>query len=261
MEIIIDKKLKELRHKKGNRQEDLATYLGISVQAVSKWERSEGMPDITHLPKIATFYGVSVDTLLGIDEEEKNKRIKEITDRYNRIRRTEPRLNGSLVVEHNIDEGISLIRQGLHEFPDCWFFIQLLASDLWWKGKSCTDNEQRKYFDEAQELCEKILYECIEDRWRHCASSILCMIYNDSGRKEKALELACQSPGFVDSIEWKLAKIYQGKELTKQLERNIRELTRLLYLSVDEYQKNGGVFVCDDTMKYQFDLINKSLNR
>lgn len=261
MEIIIDKKLKELRHKKGNRQEDLAVYLGISVQAVSKWERGEGMPDITLLPGIAAFYGVSVDTLLGIDEEEKHRRINEITDQYNRIRRTAPRKDGSLVIEHNIDEGISLIRQGLREFPDCWFFIQLLASDLWWKGKHTEGENQRDYFDEAQELCEKILYECTEDRWRHCASSILCMIYNDKGQKEKALELACQSPGFVDSMEWKLSKIYEGEELTKQLERNIRELTRLLYLSVQEYQKTDGNFVRDDRLKYQFDIINKVINK
>ena len=260
MDIIIDKKLKELRHKKGNRQEDLAVYLGISVQAVSKWERGEGMPDITLLPGIAAFYGVSVDTLLGIDEEEKNKRIKEITDEYNRIRRTAPREDGSLVVEHNIDEGMSLIRQGLRKFPGCWFFMQLLASDLWWKGKLTEGDERSEYFNEAMELCEKILYECTEDRWRHCASSILCMIYNDSGRKEKSLELACQSPGFVDSMDWKLAKIYEGKELTKQLERNIRELTRLLYLSVQEYQKNGEAFVCDHTMKYQFEIIEECLD-
>ncbi len=260
MDIIIDKKLKELRHKEGNRQEDLAVYLGISVQAVSKWERGEGMPDITLLPGIAAFYGVSVDTLLGIDEEEKNKKIQKITDEYNRIRRTAPREDGSLIVEHNIDEGISLIRQGLREFPDCWFFMQLLASDLWWKGKHAEGENRREYFNEAHELCERILYECTEDRWRHCASSILCMIYNDSKRKEKALELACQSPGFVDSVEWKLAKIYEGDDLTKQLEHNIKELTRLLCSSVQEYQKSDKKFICDDRFKYQFDVICKFLN-
>lgn len=259
MDIMIDKKLKELRHKKGNRQEDLAVYLGISVQAVSKWERGEGMPDITLLPGIAAYYGVTTDRLLGIDEEAKNKRILEITDRYNDIRRTEPGEDGILDAGHNIDEGITLIRQGLHDFPDCWFFMQLLASDLWWKGKNGTIEEQRKYFDEAEELCEKILYQCREERWRHCASSILCMIYNDSGRKEKAIELACQAPCFVDSIEWKLAKIYEGAELTRQLERNIRELTRLLCLTVVEYQKTDGKFVSDERLRYQLDIINKEI--
>ena len=255
--MIIDKKLKELRHKKGNRQEDLAVYLGISFQAVSKWERGEGMPDITLLPGIAAFYGVSADTLLGIDEEAKNIKIRQITDQYNDIRRAEPKKDGSLAAEHNIDEGIILIRKALHELPDCWFFMQLLASDLWWKGNHTQGEEQRGYFDETEELCEKILYQCREERFRHCASSILCMIYNDSGRKEKALELAYQAPSFVDSIEWKLAKIYEGDELTKQLKRNIRELTRLLCSSVREYRENGGKFACDDKFKYQLDIIGK----
>lgn len=39
MDIIIDKQLRELRAKRGNTQEDLATFLNISYQAVSKWER------------------------------------------------------------------------------------------------------------------------------------------------------------------------------------------------------------------------------
>ena len=82
------------------------------------------------------------------------------------------------------------------------------------------------------------------------------MIYNDSNRKEKAVELACQAPCFVDSIEWKLAQIYEGDELTLQLERNIRELTRLLCLSVGEYQKTDGKLVCDERLRYQLDMIN-----
>ena len=67
MELKIADMLKALRHERGNKQEDLARHLDISVQAVSKGERGEGMPDITLLPRIAAFYETSVDTLLGCD--------------------------------------------------------------------------------------------------------------------------------------------------------------------------------------------------
>lgn len=47
-------------------QKDLADYLGISVQTVSKWEKSICLPDITMLPDIARYFNISVDELLGL---------------------------------------------------------------------------------------------------------------------------------------------------------------------------------------------------
>ena len=68
MEIQLAKTLKSLRQKNDKTQDDLALFLGISSQAVSKWERSEGFPDITLLPRIAGYFHISVDELLGVDE-------------------------------------------------------------------------------------------------------------------------------------------------------------------------------------------------
>ena len=119
MEIQFSKILKDLRYKYNKTQEDLADQLGITSQAVSKWERCEGYPDITLLPNIAGFFHVSVDTLLGVDEIAKQVRIDEITAEYNRIRRHIP-----LDPNYRLDEGIELIRNALKEIPGDFFFAR-----------------------------------------------------------------------------------------------------------------------------------------
>ena len=61
---IIGKQIASMRKEKGIKQEELANYVGVSTQAVSKWENG-GVPDTELLPKIADFFSVSVDSLFG----------------------------------------------------------------------------------------------------------------------------------------------------------------------------------------------------
>jgi transcriptional regulator with XRE-family HTH domain len=68
MNIEIANRLVELRKKSGLSQEELAAKLGLSRQAVSKWERAEASPDTDNLICLAKLYGVSLDTLLNTDE-------------------------------------------------------------------------------------------------------------------------------------------------------------------------------------------------
>ena len=60
----IGKQIASMRKEKGIKQEDLAIFVGVSTQAVSKWENG-GVPDTELLPKIADFFSVSVDSLFG----------------------------------------------------------------------------------------------------------------------------------------------------------------------------------------------------
>ena len=82
MKINIANKLKELRKNKNLTQEDLASYLGVSFQAVSRWERNEGYPDIELLPIIANYFEVSVDELLGVNDIKNKLSIDEINNKY-----------------------------------------------------------------------------------------------------------------------------------------------------------------------------------
>ena len=216
MEIQLSKTLKDLRQKNNKTQDDLAEYLGITSQAVSKWERCEGYPDITLLPQIAAFFHVSVDTLLGVDEIARQVRIDEITAEYNRIRHHVP-----LDPNYRLDDGIKLIRNALKEVPGEFFFEQLLAADLSWKGKNLPDTaEKNKLFEEAIMLCEDILARSVEDRWRNSAKQILLVMYAELGMTEKALELAYQMPGPRCTCEYMLTYIEKGDTLINRLKLN-----------------------------------------
>ena len=59
---VIGKQIASLRRDKGIKQETLANYVGVTAQAVSKWENG-GVPDTELLPKISDFFGVSIDSL------------------------------------------------------------------------------------------------------------------------------------------------------------------------------------------------------
>lgn len=69
MEMTLGKRIALLRRQKELKQDDLAGMLGVSPQAVSKWENDQTCPDISLLPKLASILDVSVDELLSGKEE------------------------------------------------------------------------------------------------------------------------------------------------------------------------------------------------
>ena len=81
----LGKKIKQLRFKASLTQEQLAESVGVSAQAVSKWENSVAMPDIALLPKLAEIFGVSIDDLFDLTVEQRLNRIENRMDREDEL--------------------------------------------------------------------------------------------------------------------------------------------------------------------------------
>ena len=73
MQIKLGEKIKELRQRDQRKQEDLAVALGVTNQAVSRWEANGGYPDIEMLPAIANYFHITIDELFGYDSDRQTK--------------------------------------------------------------------------------------------------------------------------------------------------------------------------------------------
>lgn len=80
----IGNQIKSLRQRRSVTQEALAQYLGVTAQAVSKWERGVATPDIGMLPDISAYFGVTIDELFALSDDTRMERIRNMLwdDRY-----------------------------------------------------------------------------------------------------------------------------------------------------------------------------------
>ena len=105
----IGQKIKELRQENNLTQEELAEELGVSFQAISRWENSTTYPDITMLPIIASMFNVTIDYLLDMDsyktKEEIDKTLEQVDILFN---------------EGKTKEREVILENALKKFPNNW---------------------------------------------------------------------------------------------------------------------------------------------
>lgn len=78
MNIKLGEKIRTLRKARNISQEVLAQYLGVSFQAVSKWENGDTMPDVAMIPAIASFFEVSTDELFDFNRLETEQKVQQM---------------------------------------------------------------------------------------------------------------------------------------------------------------------------------------
>ena len=187
--LHLPENLKKYRLLKNLTQEDVAEYLGITAQSVSKWERGESYPDITFLPALANIFETSVDLLIGMDTiraEETRFNIHKKAVAYQRCG------------DYNSAE--QTYRDALLIYPNKPGMILGLASTLALKGNT----------NEAIELMERGLPLSSNEKQKATMRAALCFLYLKAGREDSANRLASELPHTRESREVIQPLIQQG---------------------------------------------------
>lgn len=66
LSIVLGENIQLYRKRSGLTQRSLARELGVTYQAISKWERGRSTPDISLLPELARIFGCSIDELFAV---------------------------------------------------------------------------------------------------------------------------------------------------------------------------------------------------
>ena len=146
MKLEIGKNIRKRRREADMTQEELAERLGVSYQAVSRWENGTTYPDIELLPVLAGMFGCTLDELVG---EVKDEKIRQYHEEYGAM--CERKDSNEAICEH--------LRLAFAEFPDEFSLGRDLCYML---GFEC-DHHDEKITDELRRVAIDILSRCTDD--------------------------------------------------------------------------------------------------
>ena len=236
MQLDLGNNIRQLRRRDKRTQEALAEALGVTSQAVSRWESGGSYPDMNLIPSIANYFGVSIDELFCYTNE-RTKRIDELVTQIFEMKRQN---NGA---DNNISECIAFARNALVEFPGNEKLMLALASVLNTAGYvrygechlidedgyGIYDTEKHKTYEEWREaipLYEKALETLPNGALRNRALMELSQLYLNMGDHEKAMTLAESAPDMWNSREFLRAYACDGKAYVQAPRETLLETVR-----------------------------------
>lgn len=232
MEICIKDTLKKLRQNKKVTQEQLANHIGITPQSVGKWERGEGYPDITLLPAIALYFGVTVDELLGVGKE----RIKDEINCYKKK-------SAELLNKGNVKENCALWKEAYAIFPEEYHVQNGYIHALWFvcaaEPVKVVDGIIQPWDEKLQKtgleiiaIGDDLLSSCTDREITDSVAATLCNTAKHMGNIPLAKTYAEKLGSLHNTKENVLEWILEGNDGIEQAQNNILYYLDYLTMSI-----------------------------
>lgn len=171
----LGEKIRDLRRANNLSQEALASTLGVTFQAVSKWENSTAMPDVGLIPAIAHFFGISIDELFDYNTYENEQSIDKLCREAAACRYRDP------------GHAEALLRDGLKPFPGNETILTVLMFVL----QSVPAREE-----ELIETCRQLIDRTTNEGVRYDALRTLAEAYFYTNRADRVGPVLAQIPEF-----------------------------------------------------------------
>ena len=142
-------------------QEELASRIGVSSQAVSNWERSVGYPDVLLIPSLANALGVTTDELFGIGNMSDADILEKCKCEFRQVSSDEERK--------------TLLTRYYHQYPNTHCVLGWIVWIIYREYKN-----DDKMVDLAKELGRRIIDECTDTDTRMTAAKVLSFICDDN---------------------------------------------------------------------------------
>ena len=252
MQIKLGEQIKAFRRKDGRTQEELANALGVTAQAVSRWEKGICYPDMELMPSMANYFGVSIDELFGYS----NQRTHRINALAEQILQMNDENNG---IDVSMDQCIHMAREALIEFPENEKLTYCLATVLYnagyvrygefhlidEEGYGVYDVQRHRGYKEWQEaikLYEKLLVTVPEGELRHKIIRELMQLYLNVGERDKALAIVANAPDIDGAKPSLRINACDGNEKAKACSQALLETvtacSELMIGTVLSYEQN-----------------------
>ncbi|MGI6744116.1 MAG: helix-turn-helix domain-containing protein [Eubacteriales bacterium] len=183
-------KIKSLRKARGITQEQLADCIGISFQAVSKWENNIALPDITLAPALASYFGITMDELFDYNLKETEDKVKTICDEAYKFRKSDP------------IKSRAILEKGLKIYPDNDVLLNNLLYVM----------DYAKEPDEVISVAGRLIDSTAHDDVKYDALRCLADAYKQKGDIESAAAAIEQIPEIYFSKLSVAAWILTGKQ-------------------------------------------------
>ncbi|HFH7770337.1 TPA: helix-turn-helix domain-containing protein [Streptococcus agalactiae] len=210
--LKIGENILQKRKERGITQEELAEFMMVTKASVSKWETGQSHPDILLLPKLATFFNISVDELIGYDPDLSSAQIQKFyIDLENRV------------PDAGMDSIVEEIKIKIKQYYSCFELLYYLALFILNHCDLATDDvKKEEYLEYANNILKRVCEDSKDPILKDKSLSLRAACLISLGKSEEALNILPSSDRLSISKDCLVASAYLKTKKENEVDQKLQ---------------------------------------